>query len=117
MDTNEEDEAWCKESLKKISAIQKQLDELRVMLKTKTERRYPIPAGRSCEFEHDFVPAPKSGESPETSKGDAIAEKVSKEFMRSLYEKEREMCKLIPIPQTTDESIPPEKKPEILFLD
>lgn len=81
----EREDAWKKECLKKISAMQKQLDELRVMIKTKekeeTYQRYPsrnmIPPSSMCEFEHDFVPAPKK---EEPSKGDVIAEKVSKAF-------------------------------------
>lgn len=55
-------DAWQKECLKRISAMQKQLDELRVMIKTK--------------------------EKEEPSKGDVVAEKVKDSFVHSLYEKE-----------------------------
>lgn len=52
MDSNE----WRKQCLKKISIIQKELDELRECVKNGPKKTQP--PLRTDEFEHDFIPHP-----------------------------------------------------------
>lgn len=128
----EREDAWKKECLKKISAMQKQLDELRVMIKTK-EKGEPSKGDVSeafHEYTKGFVETPQGRERFEkllaeemekydnrwrpSQEGESPQEKIETEI-----EKEGDVvvseAPLQPISHKDETQ--EKKKPENLFID